>query len=315
MGELKEVIMVTADVEEKKPSVDEKSVTYVPMGTRESMTLTVAYVKNFLATPTRSGRMPTNGDIVKFMMLCKARGLDPWQGDAYLTGYDNEDGSATFNLITAVQALLKRAELCDEFDGIESGIVVMQDGKIEERQGTITMEGEVLLGGWARCYRSDRKAAFYQSVPLSVYDTKRSRWKKDPTGMIQKVAKAHVLREAFPNHLAGLKTFDEMDRVVDGEVSKPTGVAVVKTAADLTAALKARAGQSIEVAPAKIYLPDSAPSIVQQLTQEIQVATKEKMEGLEAEIALGKFGAEDTSALRKLFAERWAELSLESTKE
>jgi phage recombination protein Bet len=181
------------------------------------------------------------------MMLCKARKLNPWEGDAYLTGYDMADGPQ-FNLITAVQALYKRAEMCDEFDGIESGVCVMRGDVVTERTGALVLPGETLIGGWARCHRKDRKFPFYQSVQLSVYDTKYSRWKKDPSGMIQKVARSAVLREAFPNHLSGMYIREEMD-TVEGEVVKNRTVettseqpTMIRGPQDLTAALKSRNG-------------------------------------------------------------------------
>ena len=242
----------------KKPPVEEREVKFKPMGSTEEMVLTVNYIKQFLTTPTRTGQMPTNADIIKYMMLCKARALNPWEGDAYLTGYDNSDGTATFSLITAVQALLKRAELCPEFDGLESGVIVLlEDGRDIERRGTIVKPGEMLIGGYARCLRKDRKMEFYSTVQFSTYDTGRSRWKKDPAGMIAKVAKAGVLRDAFPNHLAGLYTQDEMGKVVEGEVTNSSdrpniaqqtvGISEKsKTASELTAVLKARNGQTVE---------------------------------------------------------------------
>ena len=116
----------------------ERSVVYRPAGATEDMTLTMAYVRGFLTTPTKQGHKPTEADIIKFMMLCKESHLNPWQGDAYLIGYDSEDGPV-FNLITAVQALLKRAELSHEFDGIESGVVASKNGELIERKGTLLL--------------------------------------------------------------------------------------------------------------------------------------------------------------------------------
>lgn len=203
-----------------KKNDQERSVVYRPAGASEEMTLTVAYVKNFLTKPTKRGFTPSEADVIRFMMLCKASHLNPWQGDAYLIGYDSEDGPV-FDLITAIQALLKRAELSPEFDGIESGVVIQEGMEIKERKGTILLPGEKLLGGWARCFRKDRGIPFYQSVQFCVYDTGRARWKKDPAGMIVKCARATVLREAFPNSLAGLYVDEEMEGVVNPDPQKP----------------------------------------------------------------------------------------------
>merc|ERR1711991_914366 len=65
--------------------------------------------------------------MMDFLMLCRARKLNPFEGDAYLVGYDSKDG-AKFSLITSHQALLKRAELCQQFDGMESGLILDWNG-------------------------------------------------------------------------------------------------------------------------------------------------------------------------------------------
>lgn len=302
---------------------EQASVSYVPLGETKEIELTYVYVKNFLVHPTRNEKMPSDADIIRFMMLCKAQRLNPWTGDAFLTGYDLDGGGAAFSLITAVQALLKRAELCPEFDGIESGVVVLREGQLVERAGTIVLQGETLIGGWSKCWRKDRKTSYYQSVPLHVYDTKYSRWKKDPSGMIQKVAKAHVLREAFPNYLSGLKTDDEMDRVIHGGSESSPGEAApvtqVKNAQDLTEFLKTKNAEK----PSKAASPEPAgeskkPIAIEnkdlsefgiQLLREIQAASNSmQIEGLEAEIAIGKFGPEERASLTKEVETRKAEL-------
>lgn len=271
---------------------DAKSVSFTPLGSEESIELTVAQVKNFLTTPTKSGKMPSNADFVKFMMLCKARKLNPWEGDAYLTGYDMDSGPQ-FNLITAVQALFKRAEMCDEFDGIQAGVCVVKDGQVTEREGALISVGETLVGGWARCHRKDRRIPFYQSVSLSVYDTKYSRWKKDPAGMIQKVAKSAVLREAFPNHLGGMYIREEMD-TVDGEVVKrpvaESEVQMVRGPQDLAAALKQRNAKVVTPSkPTKeseeAMHPDKSAILREELLAELEAADTEiAIESIEADI-------------------------------
>ncbi len=189
----------------------ETQITYVPLGEQESITLTLSRVKQFLCLPTKSGQMPTDEQVVKYMMLCKAQGLNPWVNDAYLVGYDGKDG-AQFSLITAHQAFLKRAEASPEFDGIESGVVVSHGDQITERQGDLLLNGETLVGAWARVHRRDRKIASYDAINLKTFNTNRSRWLADPAGMIVKCAEASALRKAFPSTLAAMYCKEEMDR-------------------------------------------------------------------------------------------------------
>jgi len=159
--------MSTATVDKKQNgqlAVEERSVTYIPIGEKDELTLTVGLVEKFLCVKTRSGKIALREDIMKFMMLCKAQGLNPWVNDAYLVGYDTNDGPK-FQLISAHQALLKRAELSSEYDGMESGVcVVLKDGSVHERQGDLVLNGETLVGGWARVHRRDRKVPSYDCL-------------------------------------------------------------------------------------------------------------------------------------------------------
>lgn len=191
-------------------TIKEQVITYVPLGETESISLTLSRVKQFLCVPTRSGKMPTDEQVVKYMMLCKAQSLNPWVNDAYLVGYDTKDGPQ-FSLITAHQSFLKRAEASPEFNGIESGVVVFRNDNISERQGDLVLPGETLMGAWARVHRRDRQIPSYDALNLKTFDTGRSRWAADPAGMIVKCAEASALRKAFPSTLAAMYCREEME--------------------------------------------------------------------------------------------------------
>lgn len=194
---------------------------FVPVGETVPITLTVGMVRDFLCRPTKRGAMPTDQDIVRFIMLCKAQELNPWTDDAYLMGYDGKDGPE-WSLVTSVNALLKRAEMNPAFNGMQSGVIVQtKNGQLFYRDGDFYLDGEKLLGGWARCHRKDREHPFYDALKLETYNKNHSRWSTDPAGMIVKCAESHVLRTAFPCQLSALRTADEMlgspARVTDGE--------------------------------------------------------------------------------------------------
>lgn len=202
--------------------VEDHPIEYVPFGMQEKIKLTIGMVKQFLVKPTKSGKIPSNEDITKFMMLCKARELNPWEGDSYFIGYDSQDGPE-FSMITAYQAFLKRAEACQEYDGKEQGIVVKKSGDLKEINGEIIPEGYVLVGGWAKVYRKDRSRPEYQVVNLAPYDKGRSLWNKDKSGMIVKCAVAKALRHAFPNKLAQMYIAEEREPVVEVESGNTNG--------------------------------------------------------------------------------------------
>lgn len=194
-----------------------KAMTYKAFGGKE-VTLTLALTRKYLAHPTKSGKLPSDVDLTKFMMLCKAQQLDPWTGDAFLIGYDSADGPS-FSLITSVQALFKRAEMNPDFNGIASGVIVTRkrgDGEPIFREGDFVMADETIAGGWARVFRKDREQPYYDALNLSTFSRGTSQWKKDPAGMIVKCAEASALRKAFPNACGGLYTHEEMDGRLDG---------------------------------------------------------------------------------------------------
>ncbi len=187
-------------------------ITYVPFGESKEITLKLSHVENFIQVRTKSGVSASKEDIVKFVMLCKAQLLNPWVRDAYLVGYDGHDGP-TFSLIVAYQALAKRAEANEAYDGIDAGIIVEFEGKIIDRVGAFSHPGENLIGAWAKCYRKDRSHPFEVRIKRESYDKRRSRWKDDPEGMLVKVARAASLREAFPTIVGGLYVEEELGAI------------------------------------------------------------------------------------------------------
>lgn len=185
---------------------------YVPFGNTDRIQLTIQLVQNLLCKPTRSGKRCSNTDATKFMMLCAARKLNPWEGDAYLVGYDGKDGVAEFSLITAEQAFLKRAELNPDYDGIESGVIVQnEDGSIEELQGEFTMDNQKCVGGWARLKVKNRTVPFYERLALRQYAKPSPFWDKNPQHQIAKCARVAVFRRAFATSLGNLYLQEEQD--------------------------------------------------------------------------------------------------------
>ena len=200
-----------ATLKSKVDAILDNTVTYRPFMGDADISLTPRTIMGYFAKPTRQGHMPTPQQAAKFVMLCKARALNPWEGDAFIVGYDTNDGPE-FNLITAHQAFLKRAEVHPEYDGMESGATVkLPDGTIVDQQGDFFDEGQAIVGGWARVYFKTRKIPTYRRVKLSTFNTGRSRWQKDPAGMIVKVAEADALRSSFPTKLGGMYLREEFD--------------------------------------------------------------------------------------------------------
>ena len=188
-------------------------VSYVPFQGDESIKLTVPIVVNMIANPTKSGQTPSERDAIKFAMMCRSRKLNPFEGDCFLIGYDTKEGPQ-FSIVTSHQAFLKRAEVHPEYDGMESGVIVERDDQVLELEGDFTMEGDKLLGGWARVHFKTRKHPMLKRLKLSRFNKGFGQWSANPEGMIVKCAECDALRSSFPTMLGGMYLREE---VVDVE--------------------------------------------------------------------------------------------------
>ena len=246
---------------------DEPSVQYTPFGETKTLTLKWSHVEKWIQVRTKSGKSASKGDIIKFMRMCELNGLNPWTGDAFLVGYDSQEGP-TFSLITAYQALAKRAEANPHFDGIKAGVIVLdKQGELQHRDGAFSLDDDKLVGAWCNVVRKDRKASFSVSIKRSAYDSGRSRWKKDPEGMLVKCAKAAALREAFPSTAGALYITEEVDAMEAGNVGHvqiPTGDTPA-TADDVDAKLGAAEAPKAEKPKTRKQKPESKKTEKPQL--------------------------------------------------
>lgn len=180
----------------------------------------------------------TNQEFKLFTELCKVRKLNPFLREAYLIKYK---AGTPAQLVVGKDAILKRAVLNPNYDGIESGIIVLkEDGTVEERQGTFKLQNEQLVGGWARVYRKDWSHSIYSSVSFSEVAQKNgqgqlnSNWSSKGATMVEKVAKVRALRETFVEDLAGMYEAEEMQQEIpqqdiievqaEAEVEEQTGI-------------------------------------------------------------------------------------------
>lgn len=259
----------------------ERMIEYVPLGETEAIKLSLGMIRKYIARPTRNGVMPTDQDLMQYLMLNKARGLNPWVGDSYLIGYDSQ-GGATFSLITAIQSLFKRAELNPAFQGMTYGVIVKNGDTVSYLEGDFVPPGMVLLGGWAKVFRSDRSVPIYDALNLGPFDKANQQWKKDPAGMIVKCAQASVLRTAFPSQCGGLYTSDEIERrmTVEGTVVKQETTPAGKVSA-VQAALNAPS-----TTPAAFTVPSQQPTTEpvyrEPRHEQTRIIQPEQMEQVEA---------------------------------
>lgn len=192
---------------------DDKVMEFVPFGAEDKIKLSVGIIQNLVAVKTKSGKTCSANDAIKFMMMCQARRLNPFEGDAYLIGYDGKEGP-TFSLITAHQAFLKRAEINPEYDGMKSGVILKDKdtGEVTEREGDFyDPDNDDVVGGWATVFFKHRSNPMHKKVRLSRFQKSWGIWQDDPAGMICKCAEADALRSSFPTMLGGLYMREELE--------------------------------------------------------------------------------------------------------
>ena len=160
-----------------------------------------------------------------FTELCKARKLNPFLKEAYCIKY----GSNPAQIVVGKDAVLKRAVLNPNFDGMESGIIVFDTNKCEiiERKGTFHLKEEIIVGGWAKVYRKDWTHPTYCSVSFDEVAQHKSggglnsQWATKGGTMVEKVAKVRALRETFVEDLGGMYEADEMPLPVNNDQAYP----------------------------------------------------------------------------------------------
>lgn len=190
-------------------------VQFIPLGGQDPIKLSVQIIRDFVAIPTKTGKLPESGECMRFMMLARSRRLNPFEGDCFLMGYEGREG-VTWSLITAHQAFLKRAEVNPEFNGMESGTIVKNgDGNIIDREGDFLFEDDFLLGAWAIVHFKNRVHPIKRRLNLRTFRKPFGRWNDDPAGMIVKCAEADALRSAFPTMLGGLYADVERGPIID----------------------------------------------------------------------------------------------------
>ena len=189
-----------------------KEITVVYDVDGEQIKLTPKIVQEYIVGTDAQITMP---EFKMFTSLCKARKLNPFLKEAYCIKY----GKQPAQIVVGKDAVLKRAILNPNFDGIESGVIVqrIETGEVIERKGTFYIKAEEkLVGGWARVYRKNWTHPTYCSVSFDeVAQTKsdgslNSNWSGKGATMVEKVAKVRALRETFVEELGGMYEAEEI---------------------------------------------------------------------------------------------------------
>lgn len=89
--------------------------------------LTADTVKKYLVNGGNGGGDVSDQEVLMFIELCKAKGLNPFERDAYLIKYKskNPQFDAPATTIVGKDFFIKKANENPSFDGMKAGIVVV----------------------------------------------------------------------------------------------------------------------------------------------------------------------------------------------
>lgn len=200
----------------------------------EKITLTPSIVQNFLVGD--SGTI-TLQEFKFFTELCKARKLNPFLKEAYCIKF----GSQPAQIVVGKDAILKRAIIHPDYDGMESGIIIqnIESKEVTERKGTFYLKDEEkLVGGWAKVYRKNWKYPTFCSVAFDEVANRKkdgqlnSNWAGKGATMVEKVAKVRALRETFIEDLSGMYDADETNAPAPEAPSEPVIIEQAEPAAE-----------------------------------------------------------------------------------
>ena len=195
----------------------------------EKVKLSPAIVKKYLVNGNGD---VSDDEIVYFINLCKSQGLNPFIKDCYLIKY----GISPAQMVVSKDVFLKRAERNSEFDGLNAGIIVInnESGELTYRKGAFYLKDrEEVVGGWADVFRKNISHPTHIEVSVEEYAGKtkegklNSQWSTKMATMIRKVAITQALRETFPNDFQKMYAAEEMNADVkldETPIQQPTNI-------------------------------------------------------------------------------------------
>lgn len=195
----------------------------------EKVKLSPAIVKKYLVNGNGD---VSDDEIVYFINLCKSQGLNPFIKDCYLIKY----GISPAQMVVSKDVFLKRAERNSEFDGLDAGIIVInnESGELTYRKGAFYLKDrEEVVGGWADVFRKNISHPTHIEVSVEEYVQKtkdgklNSQWSTKMATMIRKVAITQALRETFPNDFQKMYAAEEMNvdvKLDEAPIQQPTNI-------------------------------------------------------------------------------------------
>ena len=158
--------------------------------------------------------------------MCQFLRLNPVKRECHLVRYGGKP-----TIVITRDCYNERAKKCKDYQGKESGVCFIdKDGNYGERNGTILLPGETLLGAFCKVYMRDRVVPEFVSVRFD--ECKRTKengdlqatWKGQPAWMCVKVAETRCLKAAIPEFFAGTFGAEEIGMEETGTIAPPVKV-------------------------------------------------------------------------------------------
>ena len=177
--------------------------------------LTPKAVKDFLC-PRAS-----NEEIAVFVALCRSRRLNPFEGDAFIVKLE---GHPAYYVIS-FRKLIEPCVLHPTFSRYEYGLILMVNGKPEERVGEFYLPNEKIVGAWVRIWQKTQPEPFTHRIAFEPWmktfpksNDPMGMWKTNPAHMICKTAVTQGFRYLYPGlTLANLPEDGEITKVMVGD--------------------------------------------------------------------------------------------------
>jgi len=147
-----------------------------------------------------------------FIEYCRHTGLNPIKKEIWFI-----KTSRGIQVLTGINGFFEIANSSPQFDGLEVEF--------------IENENHEPIACTCKVWRKDRSHPHSETVYMNEYNQKQGTWLSKPRTMLAKVAKAHALREAFSQELAGIYIEEEMPKEIVEVEAEPLKKYVYKLSA------------------------------------------------------------------------------------
>lgn len=193
------------------------------MGNKENKyQYTVEDIKQLIDAGVIVNLKYTDEELLFFARFCEQQRLDPWNKEAHLT----RDKYGKLFTMTSYHIFFRRAQESGTFGGLDD---IRYNERVDPKTGTLlyNSKAELLVSNklplTAHCtmyvLRAGQRCPVTVSIVVAEYNRNNHMWNGKTFTMIDKVAKAHAARHAFPSEVGGLYIEEEEGAFMEDTVA------------------------------------------------------------------------------------------------